>query len=116
MTIPYDPGRYVLMGKLAVPEPDLLKWGRWFGTANRHVAVTQVGGIRISTVFLGLDHNFSRFFGEPGEHLPILFETMVFRGGEGGDGERYETWEQAEAGHKKWVARVRAEIKEKVND
>jgi hypothetical protein len=32
-------------------ETDLLKWGKWFETAERHVGKDTVGGIRISTVF-----------------------------------------------------------------
>lgn len=106
---PHFLGHYVLLGKLAVPEPDLLKWARWFEKADRHVFETQIGGIWISTVFLGLDHSFGR-------GLPILFETMIFRGGAGGEMFRCETWEQAEAQHKEAVALVRAEIKDKVND
>ena len=101
-------GHYVLMGKLAVPEPDLMKWAMWLETADRHVAKTQVGGIWVSTVFLGLDHSFGR-------GLPILFETMLFKGGDGDETWRCETWEQAEKQHADAVAQVRAEIKEKVN-
>lgn len=99
-------GRYILMGSLAIPEPDLLKWGAWFETANRHVAQDRVGGIVVSTVFLGLDHSF-------GCGLPTLFETLVFRGGDGQDMYRYGSWEEAEAGHKKIVSEIRAEAIEK---
>ena len=100
---------FILLGKLAVPEPDLMKWGMWFETANRHVADTHIGGIRVSTVFLGIDHQFGR-------GLPLLFETMVFRGKSGEETWRYETWQEAEAGHKAAVEMVRREIKDKVND
>ena len=55
-----------------VPEPDVIAWGRWFGTANRHVAQTDINGVHVSTVFLGVDHNFT------GHGDPILFETMPF--------------------------------------
>ena len=41
-----------------VLEPDVVKWAKWYETANRHVGNTVIGGIKISTVFLGLDHNF----------------------------------------------------------
>lgn len=87
-----------------------MKWGMWYGTANRHVAHTKIGGIWISTVFLGLDHNFSS------DGLPILFETMIFRGGDGEECTRCESWEQAEAQHREAVELVRREIKVKVND
>ncbi len=47
---------------------DLMKWARWFETADRHVAKTQlVDGSEVSTVFLGLDHGFGS--------VVILFET-----------------------------------------
>ena len=50
-----------------------LIWARWFETADRRVALTEVSGIRVSTVFLGLDYRFS------GEGPPLLlFETMTF--------------------------------------
>lgn len=111
-------GRYILMGKLAVPEPDLFKWARWFEQAytdgSMIVRKTQVGGCWISTVFLGLDHSFN-FKNDP-DILPVLFETMIFRGGKGDEQWRCETWEEAEAQHNEAVALVRNAIKEKVND
>lgn len=103
-------GLLVLQGKLAVPAPDIETWAKRFDHSNKHVAETQIGGIWISTVFLGIDHNHSRV------GLPILFETMVFRGGHGDECERCETWEQAEKQHAEAVEHVRREIKEKVND
>ena len=52
---------------------DVLKWGKGFESIeNRCVALYEKGDIRISTVFLGLDHNYC----ETGP--PLLFETMVF--------------------------------------
>jgi hypothetical protein len=105
-------GRYILIGKLAVPERDLLKWATWLekNINKRHVGDTKIGPVRISTVFLGLDHNFF------GDGLPILFETMIFRGGDGDETWRYETWQEAEAGHKKAVDLVRAEILAKAKE
>ncbi|MCK4858907.1 MAG: hypothetical protein KAT58_13115 [candidate division Zixibacteria bacterium] len=61
-----------------------------------------MGKARVSTVFLGLDHNFS------GEGHPVLFETMVF--GESplaDEQERYCTWDEAVAGHAAMVKRVK---------
>lgn len=40
------------------------------------VEQTEVGPYWVSTVWLGLDHNFMRLPGVP--HVPIIFETMVF--------------------------------------
>lgn len=92
---------YILEGHEPVPA-DLMTWARWFENAtNRRVAETHVGDMRISTVFLGLDHNFA---GGP----PLLFESLVFDGTLDGEMERYTTWEEAEEGHTRLVNRVRA--------
>ena len=57
-----------------VIEPDLMKWARWFESSfrKRQVGDTSLPGVRVSTVFLGIDHNFM------GHGPPILYETMVF--------------------------------------
>ena len=55
---------------------------------------TVINDDQVSTVFLGLDHNWI-----PGAP-PLLFETMIFLAGQDDFGQtRYTTWEQAEAGH-----------------
>jgi len=83
--------------------PDLTTWGKWFeNDDNRRVARDEIRpGVMVSTVFLGVDHNRS------GRGGPILFETMVFTDGDGGKTERYRTWAEAEAGHRKLVAALR---------
>ncbi len=107
-------GYYKLVGKLAVPVKDVIEWGMWFETADRHVFKTTIGGCWISTVFLGLDHNFVDIFKDgTGPHL---FETMIFRGGDGQECWRCGSWDEAEKQHAEAVALVRAEIKDKVND
>jgi hypothetical protein len=90
---------FVLVGRLAV-EVDLMRWAEWFETADRHVKLTEQGDVRVSTVFLGLDHNFSD------RGPPILFETMAFVGDDSVGQERYATWAEAEEGHARWVAQV----------
>lgn len=62
------------------PDP-LIPWARWMDHANCTVRLTLVHArdpdrdaiteIRVSTVFLGLDHSF-------GGSRPLLFETMIF--------------------------------------
>lgn len=96
-------GKYILVDKQPVEEPDVLKWGEWFETADRRVAETDVDGVRVSTVFLGIDHNFE------GEGEPVLFETMTFadRADLNGWQFRYETMGEAEEGHREVVDRVR---------
>ena len=97
--------RYILDGKTPVRVDDAIQWAQWFESSKRHVRQTgityKVHGVRegtasISTVFLGLDHNW-------GTGPPVLYETMIF----GVDDseiddyqERYCTWEEAETGHK----------------
>ena len=95
-----DRNYWILEGHNIVHEPDLLKWGKWMETADRHVALTERDDVRISTVFLGLDH--SLWDGGP----PILFETMVFINGDGGEMERYATWDEAVEGHANMVAKI----------
>jgi hypothetical protein len=89
--------RYKLIGRLAVPCGDLLDWARWLETADRHVGDTRIGVLRVSTVFLGLDHSFGR--GEP-----LLFETMIFGDGEDGYQVRTPTWDAAQKAHAEAVA------------
>jgi hypothetical protein len=50
----------------------------------------------VSTVFLGLDHQW-------GDGPPLVFETMIFGGEHDQYQERYSTWDEAEAGHKQGV-------------
>ena len=92
--------KYILDGHKAIPA-DLMTWAKWFQTAERHVADEMVGSVRISTIFLGLDHSF-------GGSRPLLFETMIFGGSLDQEMRRYSTWKEAEAGHKKMVEQVKA--------
>lgn len=68
-----------------------------FGSDRRVVRQSTVGPYLVSTVFLVIDHN----LGTTG--TPVLFETMVFLGGEGGAMERTCSWEQAEEAHRRMV-------------
>ncbi len=89
-------GRYILIGQSAVLEPDLMAWMEWFESADRVVFQTEIPGGMVSTVFLGLDHQW-------GIGPPLLFETMIFRDGEGDDAWRCSTWLEAEAQHARVV-------------
>jgi hypothetical protein len=89
---------YILKGRTPVPEPDIIAWGDWFATADRQVADTMCDEVRVSTVFLGLDHG----FGGRRE----LYETMLFVNGASEDCERYCTWDEAAEGHQRWVKKV----------
>lgn len=91
---------YILEGPDPVPCDDIVKWAEWFEThyEERRVGLTEKRGVYVSTVFLGIDHNFG-FAGEP-----VLFETMVFKKGKEVHQERYRNWGEAEAGHHRNVA------------
>ncbi len=95
-------GRYILdENRKPVAESDLMKWVRWFEKdSNRRVALTKIGEVEVSTIFLGLDYQF-------GDGTPILWETMVFGGEHDGDQDRCSgTWEDAEYMHAKMVKSI----------
>lgn len=105
--------KYILDGHKVVEEPDILKWGQWFETANRTVKKDiatvsidgeNVGEITISTVFIGIDHNF-------GDVPPLLFETMVFGGKLDQEMDRCSTWEGAEKMHELMCEKVKSSMK-----
>lgn len=52
---------------------DVQTWGRWFEDIGlrRRIAYDKIGALQISTVFLGLNHQW-------GDGPPVLWETMVF--------------------------------------
>lgn len=92
---------------------DIDEWGRLREIEDYHrVGSTDVGEYWVSTVWLGLDHNFSR------HGPPIIFETMVFlksqrddpddRGLADIDVVRYATEQEALAGHQAMVLLVQA--------
>ena len=68
-------GHYILDEKGEVKEVDLYTWAEWLEdpSTNRRLAHTRVGDYNVSTVFMGLDHNFGG-----GSKKPILWETMIF--------------------------------------
>lgn len=101
--------KYILKRHKAIVEPDLLKWGKWFETANRRVAEDTVGRVHISTVFLGLDHSFGD------RRKPLVFETMVFGGESDGEQQRYCSWEEAEQGHKKMVEKITPQTNRRID-
>jgi hypothetical protein len=107
-------GRYILDADWnPVPCEDILEWGRWMEKAERHLShdiqedARDGTQIRISTVFLGLDHAF-------GNEPAILWETMIFGGLLDGFHERYATKAEALAGHQEACRQVATTLTEKV--
>ena len=81
-----------------------LKWGRWFATHNRSVSQTQATpSIRVSTVFLGVDHSWWT------EGPPRLWETMIFGGEHDQYQDRYSSLADALEGHHRAVRLARGE-------
>lgn len=98
----YDPATRTVTAHSGLTPEVTDHFGEW---DKRIIAVTEVvdpdtgEDVRISTVFLVIDHN---WMGSP----PILFETMVFGGRLNEAQERYCTVDEAEAGHKEMVNKV----------
>ena len=65
------------------------------------VALTNVGEYEISTVFLYADCSFGD------DATPILWETLIMGSGPWqGEGYRYETYDEAVAGHERFVQAI----------
>jgi len=77
----------------------LEEWARWIEGNHNQVAWAEVGEVKVSTVFLGLDYGLGG--------SPLWFETLVFGGTLDREIERYETLEEAMEGHERMVARVK---------
>lgn len=93
--------KYILEGKIPVPIEDIIEWGAWCETADRTVKRTELpDGVRVSTVFLGLNSQFLS------SAPPLLFETMIFGGEHDLWQKKYCTWEEAEAGHQEAIEMI----------
>ena len=91
-----------------VPCSGLMDWAMWFESSEnqRIVARDEIGDVRVSTIFLGLDHNWRL------EGPPILWETMTFGGGIEQECERCAgSREQALAMHATVLAHVREALR-----
>ena len=88
-------------------EVSVLEWRDNCCNEERIVKQEEVEDKYISTIFLGLDHNFR--WNDEAIHKPLIFETMVFNKDKFDDiyMDRYSTWQEAEEGHKKAVQWVK---------
>lgn len=99
---------YILNPDHSVKVVPLMEWAEWFESTikerwdtPRRVAQTNINDeVNVSTVFLGLDY---RFWEGP----PLIFETMIFGGQYDQYQDRYSTWDEAVAGHKKAVSKAK---------
>jgi hypothetical protein len=82
---------------IPIPIDDPLAWANYM-EGNRIVRQDETIGGLVSTVFLGIDHNW--FHTGP----PPLWETMIFDADDGREHmERYSSLEDAKRGHRDWV-------------
>lgn len=88
-----------------VKPADFMEMGGFFADIDqRRIDLTRINDeIEVSTVFLGIDHNWS------GEGGPILFETIIFGGPRDSEMRRYRTMREAKEGHWKIVEELRRE-------
>ena len=72
----------------------IIQYVEWIEKNPERKAVKQeyVGDVRISTVFLGLDHAWD-------SDIPVLWETMIFGGEHDQYMDRYTSYEEALEGH-----------------
>ena len=98
-----------------VKKMDLEKYGfrKDFDYNNRFDLKSKVGKYTISTVDLGMNHQFIEDF------PPLYYETMIFNWKDTEDNpfefyqERYRTEKEAKEGHKKAIKYVKEKLKEK---
>src|ERR1700730_7109659 len=91
-------GTYILGGRgTPILERDFGRWSEWLEESENRVVKhdTLSCGVRVSTVFVGIDYNFN--FYRSGR--PLLWETMIFGGHHDSYCQRYATREEALAGH-----------------
>ena len=92
---------YFVLDGTQVRAVDFMEWALWMeaNPDKRIVKQEWLGGVLISTVFLGLKHNFLH-------GPPLLFETMVFHGKHDGYTARCSTWLEAQLQHAETMAMV----------
>lgn len=96
---------YKLEGKIPVKIDDYvayLKEVKWDTPSEKgwRVGDDTIDWVRVSTVFLSLDHQWNDW------GKPLVFETMIFWGWYDQYQERHSTWEEAEEWHRKAIALV----------
>jgi hypothetical protein len=77
---------------------NILEWSRWMEN-NKFIKQTKTDSYFVSTVFLGIDHNWS------GKGPPVLFECMIFADDDWVDlaCQRYCTYDEALEDHPRMI-------------
>ena len=94
---------YLLRGREIVPCVNLSKWGQAMARFDVQIADDHIDEVRVSTVFLGMDHN------SECDGPPLLFETMIIGGLLDEFRMRCTTYEEAEVMHQIVLAMVKRE-------
>ena len=103
---------YKLINRKCVPfEHDLDDTDSFLKEMSKHhrnvrknrVRVSYIDEVKVSTVFLGLDHGIMQ------DLPPLLFETMIFNGRFEGRGVRCATWREALKMHSEMLQLVKTE-------
>ena len=80
----------------------MAQWAILFGDKDyQRVKATEIGDVTVSTVWLGMNHQW-------GDGPPLIFETLVFNGPHDGEMARYSTEAAALEGHKAMCEQVRS--------
>ena len=96
---------FILRDGEVVEEPDAAAWARWYEEhyeSVRLIARTEVADAVVTTEFLPIGMDVSR--GAP----PLLFETRVRGGWLDQASELHASVDEAHAGHRRWVEKIRA--------
>lgn len=104
------PIHYILEDGVPIACDDIQKWGDYMETEDRIVRKTQLVlngmNILVSTIFLGVDHQFAQDENLP----PLLFETMIFTGSRNHNLEhmmwRAPSINGAQSNHEKAIAEI----------
>lgn len=105
-------GTYKLNPDKTITPCSTLEWSEqlesMMANDTKHVAKDDVNDCWISTVWLGLDHQYID------DGPPHIYETMIKKTGDGwlNYQERYSTWDEAVEGHKRAVEWVKNGCKE----
>jgi hypothetical protein len=107
-------GHFIRHSDGRIQAVDLLTWARRNATVDNCIERTEFeDGSYVSTVFLGIDHNFHDHSGRD----PILFETMIFgEGRSGAEQWRWSTEAEARRAHALIVARFRENPRADLSD